>query len=238
MLEYLKNSRILVIVAHPDDEVLGLGGSMHLLKRKFDCQVNAVILGEGITSRSDTRNEKKWEKELNLHKSNIESAKLKIGYDLVSTYNYPDNRFDSVAILDIIKSIEHEKEKFNPHVIFTHHGGDVNIDHQRTFEAVVTASRPMAHETVSTIITFETMSGTEWRASTDPRIFNPNFFIEIEEDDLNAKIDAMNQYQFERRDFPHPRSAEALRIRAQMWGVTIGVPFAEAFSIVRHIAKR
>lgn len=237
MLEFLKNKRILVVVAHPDDEVLGPGGSMHRLISQFNCEIKAVILGEGITSRAKDRDQQMWEQELARHKANIQEAANAIGYHSTGVYDFPDNRFDSVDLLDIIKVIEAEKTVFKPEVIFTHHGGDVNIDHQRTFEAVVTACRPMTHEEVSTIITFETMSGTEWRASTDPRHFVPNLFIEIEPEDLEAKSKAMESYEFERRPYPHPRAPEALEVRAKMWGVTVGCPMAEAFCIVRSVQK-
>tara|TARA_Y100000385_G_C12956935_1_gene577961 strand:- start:254 stop:709 length:456 start_codon:yes stop_codon:yes gene_type:complete len=141
--------------------------------------------------------------------------------------------FDTVALLDLIKVIEKEKEDFQPEIIFTHHGGDLNIDHQRTFEAVITCTRPMEHELVSTIITFETPSGTEWRASTDPKHFIPNFFIEISKLNMDAKIAAMESYEFEKRMFPHPRSPQALTILAQYRGLTIGKEYAESFMIVR-----
>lgn len=226
-----------MVVAHPDDEVLGLAGTMFRLINDYGCTVRAIILGEGITSRSDQRDVKKWEKELKIHRSNIDQAKTHVGYQSVGVYSFPDNRFDSVPLLDLIKAVEQEKKEFNPEIIFTHHGGDVNIDHQRTFESVVTACRPMAHEKVHTIITFETMSGTEWRASSDPRHFLPNFFVEISEAGLNSKCLAMEAYEFEKRVYPHPRSAEALKIRAQMWGVAHGVFLAEAFQIIRYIDK-
>ncbi|MGK0376827.1 MAG: LmbE family N-acetylglucosaminyl deacetylase, partial [Patiriisocius sp.] len=138
-------------------------------------------------------------------------------------------------LLDIIKVIEKEKDSFLPDVIFTHHGGDVNIDHQRTFEAVITACRPLEDERVKTIITFETPSGTEWRSPTDPRHFLPNLFFSVSEKNLNAKIEGMESYEFERRTYPHPRSPEALKIQAQRWGVMIGTRFAEAFCLVRSI---
>ena len=138
-----------------------------------------------------------------------------------------------MPLLDIIKTIEIEKENFCPDIIFTHHGGDVNIDHQRTFEAVVTSTRPMEHELVSSIITFETPSGTEWRASTDPKHFIPNFFIEVSKSNLDAKIAGMESYEFEKRIFPHPRSPKALSILAQYLGLTIGKEYAESFMIVR-----
>jgi len=154
-------------------------------------------------------------------------------YHEIKTFNFPDNKFDTVPLLDIIKEIENVKNNFKPEVIFTHHGGDVNIDHQRTFDAVITACRPIENESVKSIITFETVSGTEWRASSDPRHFIPNLFVEISESDLRAKINAMESYEFEKRPYPHPRSPEALRIRAQMWGVANGLKLAEAFQIIR-----
>ena len=235
MLESLRNKKILVVVAHPDDELLGLGATMHRLIRSAGVEARVVILGEGITSRSDVRDTDKWKAELEIHRQNIRQAQEAIGYQSVGIYDFPDNRFDSVALLDIIKVVEKEKSEFQPEVIFTHHGGDVNVDHQRTFEAVITACRPMAHEKVTTIIAFETPSGTEWRAATDPRHFLPNLFFEVEEEDLEAKIKGMEAYEFEKRPYPHPRSPEALRIQAQRWGVAMGRPLAEAFTLVRSI---
>ena len=231
----ISNNRILLVVAHPDDELLGLGATMHKLIHEQGCIVHVVILGEGITSRADSRDTQLWEKELATHRQNIKLAQSAIGYQSVSVYDFPDNRFDSVALLDIIKVIEKEKAEFNPEIIFTHHGGDVNIDHQRTFEAVITACRPMAHESVKTIITFETPSGTEWRASTDPRHFIPNLFFSVSKADVDAKIKGMESYEFEKRAYPHPRSPQALTIQAQRWGVTVGCDYAEAFCIVRSI---
>lgn len=235
MLESLKNKRIMIVVAHPDDELLGVGASMNRIINDFNVNTHVVILGEGITSRSDQRDVEKWSEALETHRKNIKAAQASIGYHSVSIYDFPDNRFDTVALLDIIKVIEKEKTSFNPDVIFTHHGGDVNVDHQRTFEAVLTACRPMDSENVKCIITFETPSGTEWRASSDPKHFIPNFFIGVEKSNLDAKIVGMESYEFEKRKYPHPRSPEALKIQAQRWGVAIGQPYAEAFQIIRMI---
>lgn len=227
--------KILVVVAHPDDEILGLGGSIHRLIKDFGCRVRTVILGEGITSRADSRDTEKWQHELKIHRENIKTAQTIIGYESVGIYDFPDNRFDTIPLLDIIKVVEKEKAEFGAEIIFTHHGGDVNIDHQRTFEAVITACRPLPSEKVKTIITFETFSGTEWRANSDPKHFLPNMYIGISEKDLQAKISGMESYEYERRKYPHPRSPLALEIVAKRNGIIIGGKMAEAFQIIRHI---
>ncbi len=235
LLDSIKGKKILLVVAHPDDELLGCGATFHKLISEYGCIVIVVILGEGITSRSNQRDTDKWREELQIHKKNIHSAQAAIGYHSVKMYDFPDNRFDSVDLLDIVKVIEKEKEEFAPSIIFTHHGGDLNIDHQRTFEAVITACRPMSDEEVKTIITFETPSGTEWRAPSDPRHFIPNLFFSISNKNIDAKIKGMESYEFERRSYPHPRSPEALKIQAQRWGVTVGTELAEAFMLIRSI---
>ena len=235
MKNLFENKKIMIVVAHPDDELLGLGATMNKLISEYNVQTHVVILGEGITSRSDSRDAEKWKTELEIHKNNIMHAQLAIGYHSVNTFDLADNRFDTVALLDIIKIVEAEKKIFLPDIIFTHHGGDLNIDHQKTFEAVMTACRPMKEEKVKTIICFETPSGTEWRAPSDPRHFLPNFFFEVSEKNLQAKIIGMEGYEFEKRAYPHPRSPEALKIQSQRWGVAVGCEFAEAFVLVRSI---
>ena len=201
----------------------------------FNCKIKVVILGEGITSRSNSRDVKKWKKELATHKQNIKNAAKAIGYHEVKTYDFPDNRFDSIALLDIVKVIEKEKDDFKPEIIFTHHGGDTNVDHRQTFDAVITATRPMSHEVVKTIIAFETPSSTEWQASNYPNYFKPNFFLEVSKKDVDAKIKGMESYEFEKRKYPHPRSPKALEIQCQRNGVIVGKEYAEAFMLIRSI---
>jgi LmbE family N-acetylglucosaminyl deacetylase len=136
-----------------------------------------------------------------------------------------------------VKVIEKEKSEFQPEIIFTHHGGDTNIDHRRTFEAVVTSIRPMSHENVHTLICFETPSSTEWQAFNYPNPFLPNFYMSVSEQQVEAKIVGMESYEFEKRAYPHPRSPEALRIQAQRWGVAVGKNYAEAFMLIRTIVQ-
>lgn len=236
MLELLKNKKILLVVAHPDDEILGVGATMHKLINENNCIVKVIILGEGLTSRSDRRNTKEWEKELDIHRKNIYDAQKQICFDSVSIYDFPDNRFDSVALLDMVKMIEKEKQEFKPEIIFTHHYGDLNIDHQKTYEAVITATRPMKEEIVKTIITFETPSASEWNFGSN-KSFIPNFWIEISAENLKAKQDAMDCYEFETRDYPHPRSNKALKVLAEKRGVEVGLNMAESFNLIRSLQK-
>lgn len=227
----------MVVAAHPDDELLGLGATLHKIIKEQHAIVHVVILGEGITSRSDTRDPEQWKQQLEQHHRNIEVARTCIGYQSVKTYNFADNRFDSHDLLDIVKVVEHEKEMFQPDIIYTHNASDLNIDHQRTFQAVLTATRPMADEGVKMVICFETPSATEWQAPSMQPSFAPNLYVAVKEEDVDAKIKAMAAYEFESRAFPHPRSAEALRILAQYRAVQVGVEYAEAFQIVRQIMK-
>jgi LmbE family N-acetylglucosaminyl deacetylase len=226
----------MIVAAHPDDELLGLGATMHQLITQCNVKTHVVILGEGITSRSEKRDLLGSKHELEMHKANIHKAQSIIGYHSVSIFDFPDNRFDSVALLDIIKIVEKEKSVFKPDAIFTHHSGDLNVDHRLTFEAVITACRPMEHESVKNIISFETPSGTEWISSSDPKQFIPNLFFEVDEEDLQAKISGMESYEFEKRQYPHPRSPEALKTHAQYRGITVGCNLAEAFFLVRSIS--
>lgn len=232
-----KNKRIMVVAAHPDDELLGLGATMHKLINEQGVTAHVVILGEGITSRSDTRNTEKWKKVLEEHHANMNAAGSHIGFASIHSYNFADNRFDSHALLDIVKVVEKEKEEFKPDIIFTHNAGDLNVDHRYTFQAVMTATRPMAGEDVKTIICFETQSATDWQYSRHPEQFYPNLYMEISEDDLQTKIDALAEYKFEIRDYPHPRSGKALRALAEYRGYTSGCLMAEAFEIVRMIIR-
>ncbi len=227
----------MVVAAHPDDELLGLGATMHKLIKEQGAVVHAVILGEGITSRSDTRDTEKWKEVLEAHHANMNAAGAHIGFASIHSFDFSDNRFDSHALLDIVKVVEKEKEEFQPDIIFTHNGGDLNIDHQRTFQAVMTATRPMEDEKVTTVICFETPSATDWQYSSHPEQFKPNLYIEVNEEDVQAKCDAMSEYKFETREYPHPRSLKALKVLAEYRGYTSGNKMAEAFEIVRLIAR-
>lgn len=228
----MKN-KILIVAAHPDDEVLGCGGTASGLIRNKKYEAYTVILGEGITSRDKKRDRDKREKELNQLKNNIQTANRIIGVNNVYIYDFPDNRFDEVPLLDIVKTIEKVKKEVKPNIVFTHHAGDLNIDHRITFHAVLTACRPLRDEKVKEIYSFEVPSSTEWPVDNS-EYFIPNCFVDISES-LKTKTEAMKKYKSEIRDFPHPRSRKAIETLARNRGISVGLEYAEAFMVIRKI---
>ena len=227
--------KILVVVAHPDDEILACGATIAKLSSNgYECYT--LILGEGKTSRQDFRNKELLTEELNDLSNEIKEANNIIGIKEVFTSNFPDNRFDSVDLLDIVKEIEKIKKIIEPEIIFTHHIGDMNIDHQITHKAVLTATRPMQDECVKKIYSCEVPSATEWNAYSNETMFIPNTFIDVSET-IDIKIEAMNKYKSELREFPHPRSLEYIKKLAQINGAKVGLKYCENFKLIRNIEK-
>ena len=224
---------ILVIAAHPDDEVLGCGGTIARLTSEGS-NVYTLILGEGVTSRDRKRDLAKRENEIAELKKQAENANRILGVKKVYTFDFPDNRFDSVPLLDIIKTIEETKDGLKPDIVFTHHIGDLNIDHQITFKAVMTAFRPIKDESVKELYSFEIPSSTEWNAPSSLTHFMPEYFVDISKT-IKLKVRAMKEYKCEIREYPHPRSIESIEIKAKQRGIQVGLEAAEAFEVIRLI---
>jgi LmbE family N-acetylglucosaminyl deacetylase len=220
---------MLVVAAHPDDEVLGCGGVMAAESRRRD--VHILILGEGLTSRripSPT-----GARELEALKDQARAAAHIVGAASVDFSGLRDNRFDGVPLLDVVHIVEDSIAKWAPVVIYTHHPGDLNIDHAITARAVVTATRPTPGCGVKQLLTFECASSTEW-AFQAPDPFRPNVFVDVSKT-IETKLEALRAYASEVREFPHPRSPQGLVAIAQRWGSVCGVAYAEAFQLMRAI---
>lgn len=224
--------RILAVVAHPDDEIIGVGGTLCRHVDEGD-NVKVVILGDGKSSRRD-----KYAKldENEIEKSNIETreALLKLGIEDFHKEFLPDNRFDSMEILDLTKLVSKHIKEFKPETIYTHHFGDLNIDHQMCSEAVVIACRPTENETVKQVFMFETLSSTEMAGYRATNVFLPNYFVDIQKQ-LDRKIDSMSHYKSELKSYPHPRSLESIKINAQLWGTKVNMLAVEPFYLFREL---
>jgi LmbE family N-acetylglucosaminyl deacetylase len=225
-------NRVLVIAAHPDDEVLGVGATIARHVANGDI-AECLILGEGQTSRFHTRESADKDLVEQLHEDTLLSAK-EIGYQKVHFADFPDNRFDHVDLLDIIKTVEDRINVFKPNIIYTHYIGDLNIDHEITFRVVITATRPVNQYFVKEIYAFETLSSTEWNFSNEIRGFRPNIFIDVE-DYFEKKVQAFKHYKSELNEFPHPRSIKALEYQALKWGSVVGKKYVEAFELIRKV---
>ncbi|MFA6583409.1 MAG: PIG-L deacetylase family protein [Elusimicrobiaceae bacterium] len=224
------NKRFLIVAAHPDDEILGCGATAaKLIKQGWTG--HTLILGEGVTSRADKRDTGKTAPELAELNTCVKNANRVIGIRNIHTENLPDNRFDSVDLLDVTKIIERIKNEIKPSLVFTHYRNDLNIDHRITFDAVLTATRPMKGEPVREILAFEVLSSTEWNY---PLSFSPDVFFAVEKT-LKTKLAAMKEYKGELRQYPHPRSLKAIENLAQFHGIRTGLDYAEAFKLVRKL---
>lgn len=221
------NKRVLVVVAHPDDEVLGCGGTVARLVRK-GFRACTLILGSGITSRNGTKDIEK--EKVDLHKHANKANRI-IGASKVIIRDFPDNKFDSVPMLDIVKVIEQTIETIRPAIVFTHFEKDLNVDHQITYRAILTATRPLNRNMVKEIYSFEVLSSTEWNY---PLSFLPDVFFDIE-NTIRLKLRAMREYKGELREFPHPRSLKGIELNAQYWGMRVNLKFVEAFKNVKKI---
>jgi len=220
--------KILIVASHPDDEVLGCFGTVaRLIKEGYEAYT--LILGEGKTSRDEQRSVENKKDEIEVLNTEIQRANDSIGIKKVFIESFPDNRFDSVDLLDIIKVISKVKEEVQPDIIFTHFENDLNIDHRITYQATLTATRPMEDECVKEIYSFEILSSTEWNY---PLSFSPDTYFDIS-NTIDLKIEAMKEYSSELCEYPHPRSLKSIELNAKYQGMRVGKKYVEAFKSIR-----
>jgi LmbE family N-acetylglucosaminyl deacetylase len=223
---------VAVVAAHPDDEVLGCGGAIARHAQAGD-RVHILIVAEGATSRSATRNVDDARTALSALAQAATAAGGILGAAGVELLQYPDNRLDSVDLLDVAKSIEGFMERHSPQVVYTHFSADLNRDHQIVSEATQIACRPLPNSKIRELLMFEVASSTGWRAGAESA-FCPNHFCDISAT-LDLKLRALSAYAQEMRPWPHARSMEAIESLAKWRGSSVGLTAAEAFVLIRRI---
>lgn len=224
----MKKNNILIVVAHSDDETIGMGGT---IKRHVNNEDNVFVISmtDGVSSRVNTSNI-----QISSRLEASKKASLLLGFKWEKTLNFLDNSLDTYPILKIIKEIEDVKSKINPNIVYTHSFADLNIDHKIVSNAVLTAFRPMPNENCQEIRLFEVSSSTDYGYKNVTGKFEPNLFINIE-DTWNDKLNALKFYEEEIKKYPHSRSYKGIENLAKVRGNQVGLNMAEAFEVIRKI---
>lgn len=224
---------VLCVVAHPDDEVLGPGATLGSHAANDD-DVHVCILSDGVTSRYDDPTDAG--DEIERRRGRARRACDRLGAT-VSFHDFPDNAFDSVPLIELVRAVEGEIDEHTPALVYTHHHRDLNVDHELACRAVLTAARPLPSADVERILAFETLSSTEWAIPEAGATFQPTVFQQVS-DHLDAKLDALRVYESELREPPHPRSVDVVRQNARVWGAKSGLDAAEPFELLREVRRR
>jgi LmbE family N-acetylglucosaminyl deacetylase len=229
----MSGRNVLIFAAHPDDEVLGCGGTMARHVAMGD-RVHTVFLADGVTARGSSADPAPFRAEIDRRQSAARAASALLGAQPPRFLSFPDNRMDALDILDIVKAVETVIAEVKPALVYTHHGGDLNIDHVLTHRAVITACRPLPGRSVRAIYAFETLSATEWSSTAIGEAFRPTCFVDISSQ-IDLKLRALACYGEEIPPSPHARSLEAVKALAVVRGSASGLPAAEAFQVLREI---
>ena len=229
-------SNVLIVAAHPDDETLGMGGTILTHVQKGD-KVYCLILADGISSRYYPLKRKSHQQN-EIEQREYQAVKVSdlLHIEQIEFCSFPDQRLDTLPLLVITKSIEQMKADVLPNIVYTHFEYDLNLDHRVAYQATMTAFRPLPVNSFTTypcseIYSFEIPSSTEWSSVQ----FNPNIFVSLSLNQLTTKIEALKLYEDELRPYPHPRSIEAIIMRSRYWGSVCGHEYAEAFKLIRQI---
>jgi LmbE family N-acetylglucosaminyl deacetylase len=226
-------NEVAVIAAHPDDEVLGCGGTIARMVKEGRT-VHVLLMADGESSRGSAGGVQIDVARVAMRNAAAKKACGILGCASVQLLGLPDNRLDHLDLLDVVKLIEKFIQMRRPATILTHHAGDLNIDHRIVHDAVIVASRPQPGFFVKELLFFEVPSSTEWCPPGSGAMFNPNWFCDISET-LEIKMKALQAYQEEMQEFPHPRSLKAVEALACWRGACAGFDAAEAFILGRKL---
>ena len=221
---------VAIIAAHPDDEVLGCGGVISRHTTAGD-RVDILFLADGVSSRRDGKSDLVLERQ----KCAKNAADI-LGASPPMFLEFPDNQMDTIPFLEIVQKLESFLDLVEPNIIYTHHLEDLNIDHQITHRAVLTACRPLPDQCVREIYAFEVLSSTEWSVGRNKKNFSPTYHKEISSH-IDVKLEALACYAEELKPFPHPRSNEAVLAQARLRGSEAGLLAAEGFEVIRRIER-
>jgi LmbE family N-acetylglucosaminyl deacetylase len=220
---------VLVIAAHPDDEVLGVGGTLALHALQGD-KVFPVIVADGQQVRYDE------ERRAEL-KEACRKCCATLGTEEPEFLGLPDQHLDTFSQIDLNQALEERMQRCKPQVVYSHHFGDMNRDHQILYDATSVVCRPKPGAVVKRVLAFAVPSSSDWAPQVPGRNFVPNWFVDISST-LERKLAALEHYKSETPPFPHPRSLSAIETQARFWGSSVGVEAAEPFMLMRNLVAR
>lgn len=222
------SERILVVIAHSDDETISMGGTIRKHVDQGD-KVCVLSMTDGVSARLASSKADVIERK----KASNKASDI-LGFDWLDCYDFKDNQMDVYPLLEIVKSIEVTKHHYKPSLVYTHSSADLNVDHRVVSNAVLTAFRPQPGEMCKEIRLFEVASATDYGNSKITGLFSPNLFVDIS-DKWAEKNDALNAYSREMKDYPHSRSIESIKNLAKIRGNQVGYHLAEAFEVIRKL---
>ncbi len=231
----MQAKKVLIFAAHPDDEVLGCGGTIAYHRKKGDV-VGVCYLSEGVSSRFNYIKKNEWKNESLLRKDMAIKASSILDFQIIKFLDLPNLRMEDQSKLEIVKDILCIIKAFNPEIVYVNFPGDLNTDHQVTFKTVFTALRPHPSNNVKILRCYEVLSSTDWSANIDEPTFKPDTYVDIT-DFVEKKIESISAYEKEMRPFPHPRSNEVISSLMQFRGSQVGFKYAEAFVTIKNLIK-
>ena len=223
------SKNILIVVAHSDDETIGMGGTINRHTNIGD-NVIAISMTNGVGARDITNLS-----EIKSRERSAIDASSKLGFKWGDCFDFDDNKMDNYPLLDIVKCIEKVKKEYEPNIVYTHSSSDLNIDHRVISNAVITAFRPQPKEKCNEIRLFEVPSATDFGIKEITGVFSPNLFVGLTKENWESKLNALRSYGIEIREYPHSRSLKSIQNLANLRGNQVGLEMAEAFQIIRKI---
>ncbi len=222
-------TRVLVVAAHPDDEVLGMGGTIALHATVWGDQVRILCVTDGSSTQYPGDETRRTQKD-----GEARRAAAELGVEDYVHLDLPDMRLDTLPHVEVNRVVEQHVRDFRPELLYVVHP-DVNRDHHAVFDSVAVATRPAPGQSVLRVVTYAPASSVEWTPALR-QTFVPNWFVDIGQT-LEAKLRAFACYATEARAYPHPRSERALRAQAEFYGSSVGCQAAEPFVLVRSLER-
>lgn len=221
--------KVIVISAHPDDEIIGCGGTLLKHVNNGD-EVSWLIITNVLESKGFTK------QRVDSRQQEIATVQNLMNFKHVIKFDFPTMSLDSSSLNELIPKISEVFNELNPEVIYVMNRSDAHSDHRITFEAVLACTKSFRYPFIKSVLMYECISETEFAPALPEKVFQPNYFVDVT-DFFEKKIDIMKVYESELSEHPFPRSIRNIEALATFRGASVGVEYAEAFQLIKFIDK-